>query len=159
MLDRLLKPSFRLAGHRLLLLDAPSLDRDRLTSALRNEGADVVACSSAWEALLALQLSDFAAVVARLELAPRGGRWLLERARVEAEAFPESARVDFVALTDDASPPAAARARRVGFAAVQACAEPPEALIAKLADVLSSVAPGGVSQRPPRARLSEYPPL
>lgn len=157
MLERLLNPSFRLAGRGLLLVDVPSDERDRLASALRNEGADVVACSSAWEALLALQLDAFDAVVARLELAPRGGFWLLERARAEAEAFPDSAAVRFVALSQGGSSETAARAARAGFVAFHDAREAPEALVTRLAEVLPADPLVALAQGVANAKLRRHP--
>ncbi|HEU4536096.1 MAG TPA: hypothetical protein VFS00_18355 [Polyangiaceae bacterium] len=133
MLGRLLDPSFRLAGRALLLVDAPSEARERLASALRNEGADVTVCGSAWGALVALQLEAFSAVVTRLELAPRDGFWLLARARAEAEAFPESAKLPFVALSEGRAHEA--RALRAGFVAFHDARDAAESLVAALEDV------------------------
>jgi CheY-like chemotaxis protein len=134
MFGRLLTSSFRLGGRSLLVVDQPSEAREQLAAALRNEGADVTVCGSAWEALLALQLETFSAVLARLDLAPRDGFWLLERARAEAHAFPESASVPFVAL--DEGEGGETRAFRAGFAAYHDMVEAPEGLVQGLAEAL-----------------------
>lgn len=134
MLGRLLNPSLRLAGRSLLLVDAPSEARDRLASALRNEGADVTPCASAWEALLASQLETFSAVVTRLDLAPRDGYWLLARARAEAHAFPDAAALPFVALAADEA--AEERALRAGFAAFYDERRATESLVQSLGEVM-----------------------
>ncbi|HEU4405895.1 MAG TPA: hypothetical protein VFS43_11565 [Polyangiaceae bacterium] len=152
MLGRLLNPSFRLAGRSLLLVDLPSEAREQLATALRNEGADVTTCASAWEALLALQLETYSAVITRLDLAPRDGFWLLARARAEAHAFPESAALPFVALTPCDG--AGARALMAGFAASCNLREAPEALVQQLASALPPDPLAALAQEAAAAKLA-----
>jgi CheY-like chemotaxis protein len=156
MLGRLLDPSFRLAGRNLLLVDAPSEARSRLAAALRNEGADVTVSNSAWGALVALQLEAFSAVVTRLELCPRDGFWLLARARAEAEAFPESATLPFVALSNSTANEA--RALRAGFASFHQAGDAPESLIESLEAVAPPSAPLAALARDASARADRGQP-
>ncbi len=155
MLGRLLTPSLRLAGRSLLLVDAPSEARTRLASALRNEGADVTICASAWEALLAAQLEAFGAVVTRLDLAPRDGYWLLGRARAEAHAFPDAAALPFVALAADGE--AEARALRAGFAAFHDERQATESLVRALVEVLPPDPLVALAQGAKAARFGRRP--